>query len=186
MSGRGGLIENLSPKAAAFSIENLLGSVAAQQTAMQNSTKILTAINSSCSLSKNANAERRTVSKIRTPRPTYSQTTHDTNYSVRNLLDRNPAKAIQAKKAFTERECSEMKRPPSFPNPLQQFAACCDLVRNFNDTEERHIYETRSRLMETRQEMQVALQHSDLWWKFYSCGTEMVITRTGRLVYSFK
>lgn len=29
-------------------------------------------------------------------------------------------------------------------------------------------------------EIQVALQQSDLWWKFYSCGTEMVITRTGR------
>lgn len=37
--------------------------------------------------------------------------------------------------------------------------------------------------MELHREVQVAMQQSDLWWKFYACGTEMVITRTGRRMF---
>lgn len=67
-------------------------------------------------------------------------------------------------------------------DPLQQFAACCDLVRNLDMLKSNAVHKADTRFLNVQSEIQVALQHSELWWKFYACGTEMVITRTGRYV----
>lgn len=74
-----------------------------------------------------------------------------------------------------------LTRSTSILDPLQQFAACCDLVRNLDSLKNTASYsQPQMRVMEVQREVQVAMQQSDLWWKFYACGTEMVITRTGR------
>lgn len=57
--------------------------------------------------------------------------------------------------------------------PPQFLPSCFNTVRNYELT-------SNNLARFPMREVQVALQQSDLWWKFYSCGTEMVITRTGR------
>lgn len=172
MSCRVGQGENLSPKAAAFSIENLLGNSSTVQNSAEGDHKISTSSDLLRGSSYNTNDERRTASKIKVPRPIHSL--NDTNYLVQNFTERTPTNAIQGK------DCHNTKTTPSIPSSLQQFAVCCDLVRGVNDMDERPSLKMQSAVSNTRQEIRVALQHSDLWWKFYACGTEMVITRTGR------
>lgn len=81
--------------------------------------------------------------------------TLDRVYTIQNLLQSEPPHATPL-----------TPRQSSFPN-------CFDFVRGFDFT-------SSNLVMLPRREIQVALQQSDLWWKFYACGTEMVITRTGR------
>ena len=61
---------------------------------------------------------------------------------------------------------------PKIPQFTSTLPTCFNMMRNFDFS--------ASLPKIAMREVQVALQQSDLWWKFYSCGTEMVITRTGR------
>lgn len=177
MSAQGDENENLSPKAAAFSIASLL-------------TKDF-----------NENSNTRKTSELNPPLMDHKEKgnwwngcrQHDRlaqktkvctlsrevceDHSIQNILNGDQTRGDK----YGDGKMRGSGRTTSILDPLQQFAACCDLVRNIDSLKNTASYSPpQMRIMEVQREVQVAMQQSDLWWKFYACGTEMVITRTGR------
>ncbi|XP_031570227.1 T-box transcription factor tbx-9-like [Actinia tenebrosa] len=101
------------------------------------------------------------------------------SYAIRNLLENAQAKINEHEDFSTTRHHTNINTPER-ENPLHQLTNCYDFVRNFDFLRSDLIYKDIPRMPLGPREIQVALQQSELWWKFYSCGTEMVITRTGR------
>ena len=177
MSCRVAQTEYLSPKAAAFSIENLLAN--SSKNASEGTAKVSTTLKSSLNTSYSNNVERRTAPNIKTPCfPSWM----NLDSSEENYTNGISDDANQGKKTFAKQDCSNLRMDPNaIPGSFQQFALCCNLVNRLGSLDERHSsFKTQSVIRDPQQGIQVALQHSDLWWKFYACGTEMVITRTGR------
>lgn len=103
-------------------------------------------------------------------------------FSIANLLNtgnvENSQQPEQQKSTLTGYTIRNLLHTQPDPRPLTPCTASTytnsfDFVRSFDFTS------SSLPRLPTR-EIQVALQQSDLWWKFYTCGTEMVITRTGR------
>lgn len=101
-------------------------------------------------------------------------------YTIRNLLENAQAKIDDHEDFSATRQHQTNINTPEREKPLNQLSNCYDFVRNFDFLRSNLIYKDVPRMPLGPREIQVALQQSDLWWKFYSCGTEMVITRTGR------
>lgn len=176
MSLQGDENENLSPKAAAFSIASLL-------------TKDF-----------NENSNTRKTSQLNPPLMGYKEKGNWWNGCQNDRLPQKAKLCALSRNVYEDHsiqnilngeqtrgeECGDSKRrglarSTSSLDPLQQFAACCDLVRNLDCLKNTvSCCPQQMSVMEVQREVQVAMQQSDLWWKFYACGTEMVITRTGR------
>ncbi|KAL9989550.1 hypothetical protein ACROYT_G004112 [Oculina patagonica] len=178
MSLQGDENDNLSPKAAAFSIASLL-------------TKDF-----------NENSNTRKTSELNPPLMDHKEKGNWWNGCQndrlaqkakfcalsRNVCEDHSIQNILNSEQTQSEKCGDDKRRglarSTSLDPLQQFAACCDLVRNLDCLKNTASYcPPQMRVTEVQREVQVAMQQSDLWWKFYACGTEMVITRTGRRMF---
>ena len=166
--------ENMSPKAAAFSIASLL-----TKDEKENS-------NTSQAISLHplvVDHERRGdgTPGWKSNQEMYKgeRRSNGEEYSIENILGKSADSYDGKKKDVAARNAAG--RRTTLLDPLQQFAACCDFVRNLDSFKGSASYSTpQMTLLDVQREVQVAMQQSDLWWKFYACGTEMVITRTGR------
>lgn len=171
--------ESLSPKAAAFSITRLLTGNPKNEDYCPSSfrTSLFPATNACTGGIQPRLTQQATDFEKIEPFPKTSSAHHlpkCRNHSIDNIL---------GKIDEHEHKCHDRVLSASQSmDPLQQFAACCDLVRNLDMLKSNAVRKADTRFLNVQSEIQVALQHSELWWKFYACGTEMVITRTGRYV----
>ena len=168
--------ENLSPKAAAFSIASLL-----TKDLHENSITSKTSEHNPPLMDHKEKANR--WNGCQNDLPTHKaklcvlprEVCED--YSVQNILNAEYPRGDKCADGIKR----ETGKSSSNFDPLQQFASCCDLVRNLDSLNSpSSLFPPQIRLLDAQREVQVAMQQSDLWWKFYACGTEMVITRTGR------
>ena len=168
--------ENLSPKAAAFSIASLLTKTFDENSSTRKTSELNPPL---MDLKEKGNWWKdcqRDKPPQKTKSPSFLRLASE-DHSIKNIL--NNEQPLTEK--YGEIKRSGLRRNTSILDPLQQFAACCDLVRNLDTFKNTSSYcPPQRRVMELHREVQVAMQQSDLWWKFYACGTEMVITRTGR------
>ena len=176
MSLQGEETENLSPKAAAFSIDSLLTKDLNENSNTGKTSELNPPLMDHGERRKcwNGCQENGSTSKIKFCAPSREACE---DYSIQNILNTEHSRGDKCADGIKR----EAGRSGSICDPLQQFAACCDLVRNLDSLKNSSAYCTpQVRLLDVQREVQVAMQQSDLWWKFYACGTEMVITRTGR------
>lgn len=168
--------DNLSPKAAAFSIASLL----TKDFNENSNTRKTSELNPpSMDHKEKGNWWNGCQNDRLAQKKNFCALSRDVyeGHSIQNILNGEQTRS---------EKCGDGKRrglarSTSILDPLQQFAACCDLVRNLDSLKNTASYSPpQMRVMEVQREVQVAMQQSDLWWKFYACGTEMVITRTGR------
>ena len=168
--------DNLSPKAAAFSIASLL----TKDFNENSNTRKTSELNPpSMDHKEKGNWWNSCQNDRLAQKAKFCALSRDVyeGHSIQNILNGEQTRS---------EKCGDGKRrglarSTSILDPLQQFAACCDLVRNLDSLKNTASYSPpQMRVMEVQHEVQVAMQQSDLWWKFYACGTEMVITRTGR------
>lgn len=183
--------EVLSSRAAAFSIANLLNddSKKLSQDSEFNSTRnqvtLLDQPGSNKRYSRTSMYQQRdfltSQQTYQTPKA-FIQEKRDKQdgYTIRNLLENAQAKIDDHEDFSATRQHQTNINTPEREKPLNQLSNCYDFVRNFDFLRSNLIYKDVPRMPLGPREIQVALQQSDLWWKFYSCGTEMVITRTGR------
>ncbi|XP_058958184.1 T-box transcription factor TBX20 [Pocillopora verrucosa] len=171
--------ENLSPKAAAFSIASLLTKTFDENSSTRKTSELNPPL---IDLKEKGNWWKdcqRDKPAQKTKSPSFLRLASE-DHSIKNIL--NNEQPLTEK--YGEIKRSGIRRNTSILDPLQQFAACCDLVRNLDTFKNTSSYcPPQRRVMELHREVQVAMQQSDLWWKFYACGTEMVITRTGRRMF---
>lgn len=177
MSQRAEDSENLSPKAAAFSIASLLtkdlqGNSNASKTREMNLPLTVYTERENCWTGhKNDLSAHKAMSCA----PTKEECE---GYSIQSILNGEYPRGDEYADGNVKRE---MEKNGSNSGPLHQLAACCDLVRTIDTLKDpTSLLSPQMRILDVQREVQVAMQQSDLWWKFYACGTEMVITRTGR------
>lgn len=169
--------ENLSPKAAAFSIASLLTKDIHQNHSGAKSSELNSTLTEPKDGGKCWNGKTEDQSSPKSKFCALSKESCE-HYSIQNILNNDHSRGNKCAEGVTN---SGIVRRGSLFDPLQQFAACCDLVSNLDSLENSSsFFSPHTTLMDTQREVQVAMQQSDLWWKFYACGTEMVITRTGR------
>lgn len=176
MSLHGDDTENLSPKAAAFSIASLL-----TKDLHENSNTVKARQLSPSSANHKEKGKHRTGCQedISAPMTKLSAVSKEVceDYSIQNILNAEHSRGDKCADGIKR----GVERSGSILDPLQKFSACCDLVSNLDSLKNSSSFcVPQMRLLDVQREVQVAMQQSDLWWKFYACGTEMVITRTGR------
>ncbi|KAK2567137.1 T-box transcription factor TBX5-A [Acropora cervicornis] len=172
--------ENLSPKAAAFSIASLLTKDIHQNHSGAKSSELNSTLTEPKDGGKCRNGKTEDQSSPKSKFCALSKESCE-HYSIQNILNNDHSRGNKCAEGVTN---SGIVRRGSLFDPLQQFAACCDLVSNLDSLENSSsFFSPHTPLMDTQREVQVAMQQSDLWWKFYACGTEMVITRTGRRMF---
>lgn len=180
--------EVLSSRAAAFSIANLLNddSKKLSQETEFGSTRNQVVLDQPVSSKR---FSRTSVYQARQFISTSAQQAFQTpqekrarqdSYTIRNLLEHAQATINDHEDLSTTRQHHTNINTTERQNPLNQLSNCYDFVRNFDFLRNNLIHKDVPRMPLAPREIQVALQQSELWWKFYSCGTEMVITRTGR------
>lgn len=168
--------ENLSPKAAAFSIASLLTKDFNENSGTGKTSELNPPLMDHKEKGNWWNDCQSDRSLQKTKSCTISRDANE-GHSIQNILNSEQRRG---------EKCGDVKRrgmgrSTSVLDPLQQFAACCDLVRNLDTLKNTASHcPPQMRVMDVQREVQVAMQQSELWWKFYACGTEMVITRTGR------
>lgn len=178
MSLQGDENENLSPKAAAFSIASLL-----TKDLNENSSTGETNTGETSELKPPLMDHKKEKGNrwngCQNDRSAYKTIVKEVGeeYSIQNILNAEHSRGDKCADGIKR----GTGRTSAIFDPLQQFAACCDLVRNLDSLKSTSSYcPPQLRLLDVQREVQVAMQQSELWWKFYACGTEMVITRTGR------
>ncbi|CAH3169049.1 unnamed protein product [Porites lobata] len=180
MSQRAEDSENLSPKAAAFSIASLLtkdlqGNSNASKTREMNPPLTVYTERENC---WTGNKNDLSAHKAMSCAPTKEECE---SYSIQSILNGEYPRGDKYADGNVKRE---MEKNGSNSDPLHQLAACCDLVRTIDTLKDpTSLLSPQMRILDVQREVQVAMQQSDLWWKFYACGTEMVITRTGRRMF---
>ena len=177
MSLHGEETENLSPKAAAFSIASLLTKSLNENSSTGKTSELNPPLMDHIERRRSRNGCQ--GNGLTAPKAKICPLSRETceDYSIQNILNTEHSRGDKC----ADRIKREAGRSGSICDPLQQFAACCDLVRNLDSLKNSSAYcPPQVRLLDVQREVQVAMQQSDLWWKFYACGTEMVITRTGR------
>jgi hypothetical protein len=181
--------EVLSSRAAAFSIANLLN----DDSKKLSETSELHTTRSPAFLAQEAPTKHYTRTSLHQQRNRFiSQETQQTpkvlvhekkvkqdGYTIRNILENAQAKITEQEELITACQRSNINTLER-DNQLPQLSNCFDLVRNLDFMRSNLFFKDVPMMPHAQREIQVALQQSDLWWKFYSCGTEMVITRTGR------
>ena len=177
MSLQGDDSENLSPKAAAFSIASLLTKDIHQNPGGAKSSELNSTLTDPKERGKCWNRKSEDQSSPKSKFCEFSKESSE-HYSIQNILNNDHSRGDKCAEGVAS---LGVVRRGSLFDPLQQFAACCDLVSNLDSLKNSSSFcSPHTTLMDTQREVQVAMQQSDLWWKFYACGTEMVITRTGR------
>ena len=168
--------DNLSPKAAAFSIASLLTKDLNENSNTDKASELKPPLMDHKEKGNCRNYRQNDRTEHKAKLCAFSRETCE-DYSIQNILNAEHSRGDKSADGIKH----GTGRSSSIVDPLQQFAACCDLVRNLDSLKNSSSHcPPQMNLLDVQREVQVAMQQSDLWWKFYACGTEMVITRTGR------